>query len=675
MLGGVNDVLTPWTSSRILRIMEAASAAHSVGRGGGDRALPGPTDDGAMAMESLLRLSNQHPDVASRVMAAPLFAQRPLVESMEPASNAAPSSSSSLFYADAHRMCLHTLELCRAGWKHPDATKTSEEYEESVTDRPPASLPPSKPDVVPAGVSPYTMATELEEVAFAAEFVEPCLRGEFPDVRAVVHHSLPAGCTSLLRRSQDDLAKDGKGTRVINAVQRVVQSLLQVPAVSYKQPLDGEGIPATGPYSSIRLNLTRPATAAPSHALLWPSLPQPSTVPIGAYGPPTHKAFDETAVAHTFTETEINDLHAFLYAKPRPLQVYSKAEVQARRQHASLYQCRSAMLSAGVGAGAGPFVGPRATAAGASALHAAPQRSQARASRGADGEHDGWSASSGWSSSNSTQRSGESEAEEEEGNSENRKSARVPDRAADATLLPQRTAVKEEELPAIDESVPPTRPLPNRTWIEDDGDLVLENGKIFVRKRKLKKPPPPLPLPTMVRGSVLRQPKQTTPIPEAVVAAVEEEEANAIVQDVKRSLKGEHIAEEGIDLREERELPATRTRGAAAKRERAQDDGSDQGVQPSTGKPRKRAKRTGAKKSTGKKNFSEDQKTPSTAVLNTTNAPLLSESEMLDFVKRLPISDSLRHALLIGVQSPANAEKEESWDAGEDSASSNASEK
>ncbi|KPA76750.1 hypothetical protein ABB37_07577 [Leptomonas pyrrhocoris] len=680
MLDGVNDVLTPWTPSRILRIMEAASAARSMNRSGSDRALSGSTDEGAMAMESLLRLSNQQPDVAARVMAAPLFAQRPLVEATDSASNAA-LSSSSVPYADAHRMCTHTLELCRAGWKDAEATKTKEEDEKKQVGQLPASLPPSpKPAVLPVSASPYATETELEEMAFAAEFAEPCLRGAFPDVGAVVRHSLPAGCASLLRCSRDDGAEDRSGAKSTNAVQRVVHSLLQEPAVSHRKPSGEDEVPISGSSASICLNMTRPTSAAPSHALLWSSLPLPSAVPIEAYGPPSHKVFDSTSVAHSFTEAEVNDLHGFLAVTPRPFQVYCKSELKARRRQASHYQRRNAMLSAG--AGAAPIVGPQSITAGTSTLHAARQRSHAHVSRDADDEQDGWSASSGWSSScsNSTEHNGESDGEEKGDDAEGGKGPEASARRDDATALPRLTAVEEEGMPAVDQSAAPTPPLPNRTWIEDDGELVLENGKILLRKRKLRvlrNPPPLLPLPTMVRGPVLRQPSHTAFASEAAVVSVEEEQTGAPVQKKEGSSKGERKMEDVSGLKEEVEEqpPATRRRGAVAKRERALADDGDESAPPTTAKSRRGAKHANTKKSTSKRNTSADEKSSSPTLLNTANAPRLSESEMLGFVERLSISDLLRKALLIGVQDPSASEKEESRETREDNPSSSASEK
>ena len=100
--------------------------------------------------------------------------------------------------------------------------------------------------------------------------------------------------------------------------------------------------------------------------------------------------------------------------------------------------------------------------------------------------------------------------------------------------------------------------------------------------------------------------------------------------------------------------------------ERDLDDANKEDTPPPTrGKPSKRAKHTGAKKPTSKKNASAAERSslPPAATLNTADKPRLSESEMIAFVEQLPISDLLRRALLIGVHDFSTAANEESEEA------------
>lgn len=673
MLSGVNDVLTPWTPSRILRIMEAAAASPTPGTGGGDRPAPGAVDDGAMAMESLLRLSNQQPDVAGRVMAAPLFAQRPLVEAAETALKSAPSPSPpTLFYADAHRMCTHALQRCRAGWTYSETSKKGEEHgcEQQGLPTAPllASTTSASADTVPSA-SPFTVATELEEVAFAAELAEPCLRGSFPDIAAVVRHSVPVGYALLMGRTHraSGLQVHDR-VRNTNAVQRMFQSLLQEPPVPYRKPLEEKGRDSlAGSCSSLRLNLTRPAPAVPSNTLLWSSLPSPSAVPISAYGPPGHEIFSGASVAHSFTDAEVADLHVYLHSKSLPFQVYSSSEVRARRQQVHHNQRRSTMPS--VGTRTAPIVGPHCVSASSATQLSAPRPRGHRV----DDEHDGWSASSWQSSSRS--RSSSRECSDDSGVKNDAKAEKSAS-ARDAPTLPghidmdaEEKAQSPAEVQAAD--VPPQRPLPNRTWVEDDGDLILENGKVTIRKRRLrvvKVTPPPLPLPKMVGGPVLQNPKPTPAVPAVAVAAANRGESRAPVQTAEdnNSPTESRTEDRGVEKVESADSLLPQRRGGGTKRARPLDDANKEDTPPPTrGKPSKRAKHTGAKKPTSKKNASAAERSslPPAATLNTADKPRLSESEMIAFVEQLPISDLLRRALLIGVHDFSTAANEESEEA------------
>jgi hypothetical protein len=641
MQSGSNDVLTPWTSSRVLRILEAASASLASSRGGADGAYSGAVGDAAMAMDSLLRLSNQQPEVAGRVMVAPLFAQRPLVEPTTPASMMTSSSSpSTLCYSDAHRMCVHTLELCCPGWMDSASAQRKAKGDKHLA----RAVSPSSPAAVIANAPPCTTATELEEVVFAAEFAEPCLRGVFPDIALVARHGLPVGCAALL-----DCTVDGGGgvlgrrqAKKSNVAHHVLQSILQEPAVSHRKPPENDDASRAASPFHLRLSLKSTATAESSSALLWTSLPPPSAVPLEAYGPPSHKIFDQTAVAHTFTDAEVADLHAHLRVKSRPFQVYSKDEVRARREQAGHHQRRNAMLSAGVGAA--PIVGPHGTTAA--------QKSGKHASRIADGEQDGWSASSDWSSSSNKG----SDAEDDSGY---RKESKGAVRGNNGTTTWPRLTAAEEEPPVV------TRPLPNRTWVEDDGDIVLENGKVTIRKRKIrtpKNPPPLLPLPTMVSGPVLKPPQQAATLSDAAVAVAKKEEGrneppqsdgDGHPTDERKAESTNGETEEGKGEEDEGEETApSRKRGAGVKRGRAADNAGDQSAPPNGGRSRKRAAHTSAKKSSSKRSGSVYAKSSPPPTLDTTNVRRLSKSEMLCFVRRLSVSDVLRRALLVGVQSP-----------------------
>lgn len=643
MLNSVNDVLTPWTPPRILRVMEAASASRSAVRGASDRSAPNTTNDAALAMESLLRLSNQQPDVAGRVMTAPLFALRPLVESTDPAAKTASSSSSSaappLVYGDAHSMCTHALERCRLG---PRNTQQKATGDASSSSRAEASS---------SHVAPASSARRcgLSEIAFAAEFAEPCLRGSFPDVAAVVRHTLPPGCAPPLR-GRVDANGVGKGRGgATDVFFEALETLLQEPAVSHRKAPVAENASAAAasaeaaPALSLRLNLAPSVPSPPSATLLSSSLPPASAVPIEAYGPPGHLIFCKTTVAHTFSNEEVRDLGTFMMVKQRPFRVYTAAEVEARRQQASHSQRRNAMLSAG--AGAAPIVGPRGTTA-ASSLRGTALRGVAGKARSGEEEQDGWSASSGWSSD--------------------------ADNGSD-----EKNALQVHHLVAVEE-VSSTRPATNRTWVDDDGDLVLENGKVSIRKRKVrvvKNAPPPLPLPTVVGGPVLRNPQAG---PHSLHLSIAASEAVAVVEDVGGSFSAQtagakrRAEAEAEDVEDMKVLPM-RKGGAGAKRGGAVgEDGQRGKVPPTAGRSARRVKQESAKKdSNGRKKDASGGRSAAVSTINTANAPLLEKSEMIDFVGRLPISKLLRRALLIGVESPVTSEKgEESEELEEDSTAS-----
>lgn len=689
MLNGVNDVLTPWTPARILRIMESASATTTAGRGSSDRATTGAAEDGTLALEKLLRLSNQQPDVAGRVMAAPVFAQRPLVEAAEsgPKSTAATSSSPppppSPFYVDAHRMCTHTLQVCRPGWRD-----VQQDHASATAATASASPPPATSAPMATATSPNAVATELEEVAFAAEFAEPCLRGAFPDVAAVARHTLPLGCTSLLDGTlrEDFETSEQRRARNANVAHRVLQSLLQEPAVSHRKPAErsedeADPTPSPPPSSSLRLNLTRPIAPPPPPppppGLLWPSLPPPSAVPIEAYGPPGHKLFDNATVSHTFTKSEMADLQAYLCVKPRPFEVYSHAQVQARRQQSQQYERRSAMLSAG--AGAARIVGPgSSSASAATGRHGRERHGGQHGVRAEDDGQDGWSASSGWSSSRSNSRSASPPRDRDDADATANKSVDVP-QDTDAT----ETAEKVAEAAADNSTAAnPQQPQLNRTWVEDDGDLVFVNGKVMIRKRKTraqKNQPPPLPLPTVVKGPGLRVPAQSAQRAGTAATEVKDDETPS-GPSTKESDAATETTKDEAELKvesrrdeedKEKNVPGP-IEGSSGKRRRAANESDEekdeQSASPSAGQPRKRSKLQANAKKASRKGSAPSS---SAATVSTADVPRLSENAMLRFIDRLSISDVLRHALLIGVQAtPANSKKDDAEEEDSDNAGS-----
>lgn len=607
MQHSVNEVLTPWTAPRILQIMEAASA--STGSGGGSGGIPraGTSGDGAADMEGLIKLANHLPDVAGRAMAAPLFTQRPLIDS---SSNAlAPV----LTYTEAHRMCTAALAARKSSWHPDDEARVSRGAQAGDSLAPSESL---------------TAAAELEEVGFAAEFAEPCLRGSFPDVAAALRHVFGDAAERPSRGADATLHGSYAGDG--DVLQDALCALLEPPRVS---PATEPASPATPlaasrasapPSSTLRLQLRQPAAPTPSVAagsVVWDHpLPSAKAVPIEAHCPPGHKAFDQSCVAHTFASDEVAELHAALAARPAPLQVFTAAELKARRQQQQPY-------GATQGAAAEPASRKLAVEAGAP-LHPSP-RNRPINTRDVD---EGWSGSSGWSSRSRSpaSRDGEESAKGEDGGDEERRPT-SRDAAADAPEV----ASGEPEVTARSDATCSSAPAPPRTWVhDDDGDLVLENGRVIVRKRRTRhtKPlPPPLPLPAVLRGSVIN-PSYRLVLNSAVASA-------------------EHPAPQHASLEEPEDGTSTKQRSTDQKRDR---DGtaasSASPISPTGNAPRKRMKPEAKEPKRGRKSGAEQEaSTTVSGPISTRHVARLSAEEMRGFIGGLRVSDSLRRALLVGV--------------------------
>ncbi|KAK7194747.1 hypothetical protein NESM_000394700 [Novymonas esmeraldas] len=637
MQRGVNDVLTPWSAPRILQIMEAASVSRTAAGSGS------PPEDSAVDLESLLRLSNELPDIAARVMVAPLFSQRPLVELRHagPAPRAPPAS---MTYPDAHHMCTVSLAP-RQGATTPDSQRNGE----STSLMAPESLVPHPSERRSAA------AAELEEVAFAAEFAEPCIRGSFPDVAAAVHHVLEGADNSTPSHSASE-----HGT--LDALHAALRRLLELPSVTHAAaPVQSASapIPTCGraPGSSLRLNLAQPlpsaaaTTASPSRVL--GSIPPPSLVPIDFRGPPGHRLFDQGCVAHTFSASEREELLCTICADPPPLRVFSGAELEARRQ-AEDPGDRPASAPAPAG-----LAGLAAAAALSLESSRAPNTESRRADGGVGGgddhgDDDDWSPSSGWSSHSGSGEPGDGAAKDggAPAQDEAKTGVRVDGGAeedghaslAPAALGPVAATAASSSSPSVAPQLAPAGPT--RTWVGDDGDLVLENGRVTVRKRKIrvvKNPPPPPPLPTVVSSPLGYTPDRTLILRVAPVGGLHSSAAVTAVQDgakpsdeagpsaVQTEAQGPHVKRTWT-------AGAKRSRGAAA-RSLASDDIDG------TATTSKSAEGAGAAGATG-----PAKSASSTAGAKGAAPP--STEEVLQLIAALRVPETLRRALLIGVVAP-----------------------
>ncbi|KAG5469331.1 hypothetical protein LSCM1_02546 [Leishmania martiniquensis] len=653
MLNGVSDVLTPWTALRILQIMEAASAFRNAG---GSAPHGGGSADGGADMELLLRLANQLPDVAGRVMTAPLFAQRPLVESyngdsasltMEAFDTSSDGASSmSITYEDARHMCMAALAARRGMWD-------GEPWNSSASSTHEAKLHCS-----PAHTAPQTAAAELEEVGFAAEFLEPCLRGSFPDVAAALRHVLPevGGGLSLGSDAADAQSAIQRGTP--DMFHGALSSISRPPPIPPAAPL-ANGTPSPSaiddgaPTTSLRLHLAQKlhsAASATPRSLVLETIPPPSLLPIAARGPPGHPMFDGGCVAYTFSTAEREELLASLRTGPPPLHVFGKEEVAAhcRPGGQSRHQASTPLPP-----GAGP--------AAAATMHFPRSSFASTAARGAPGsgitDDDGWSASSGWSSRSSSRPrinvDGGKAAEEaprdmlavDAVNSESRPGSRAVAPAVDGP-----TSEVALETPSRGTNGN------TRTWVDDDADLVLENGRITIRKKKMrlaKNLLATLPMPTVVSGPLVNPSLMT-----AVANATSAEERYFTFS----ALDGADCVHKTADGTIADEVPHEKKRTAGAKRSRDAMTASappDSHFTTPSSESLKTATTassvTEAKRSTAAAATLSEAGVASTPI-DTKRVPRLSQEEMLEFIEGLCVSDTLRRALLVGVVTSAVTE-------------------
>ncbi|KAG5494242.1 hypothetical protein GH5_02235 [Leishmania sp. Ghana 2012 LV757] len=653
MLNGVSDVLTPWTAPRILQIMEATSAFRNASGGAPHSET---STDGAADMDRLLRLANQLPDVAARVMAAPLFAQRPLVElyngesaSITTAASGAPSdgaSSMSIAYEDARHMCATALAARRSMWKA-----------EAWSDSEPATIK-ATPYCSLSHTEPQTAAAELEEVGFAAEFSEPCIRGSFPDAAAALSHVLPEVGGGLSSSSDETDAQSASQRGTPSLLQSALSFLCRPPPVSHAAPLVNDapspsGIDGGASTSSLRLHLVQPSPSAASatpQSLVLEAIPPPSLLPIDARGPPGHRVFDGACVAYTFSADEKEELLASLCTEPPPLQVQSKENMAMHCCPEGLrYHQASAPLSAG-----------KVTAAAATARcpHSGFPSTADRGTPGSGVKDDeGWSDSSGWSSrsSSQTRSNTDSDKAKEEAPRHMERADTVNSEAREGSDAAS-PAVDGPSLEVASGTHSPGTVGTTRTWVDGDDDLVLENGRITVRKKKrrpVEKFPVALSLPTVVSGPLGNLSLATT-------------EVNAAPADERHctlsAVDGADCADATADGTTVDDVPRGKKRIAGAKRCRGSTTGTapsdDRTATPSsepfTTSTAARAA-TEAKRSIAPAATSSEVAITSTPV-DTQRVPRLSQEEMLVFIQGLCVSDILRRALLVGVVAPAVTE-------------------
>ncbi|CAC9530345.1 conserved hypothetical protein [Leishmania infantum JPCM5] len=650
MLNGVNDILMPWTAPRILQIMEATSASRNAS---GCAPRGGIAADDTADMESLLRLANQLPDVAGRVMAAPLFAQRPLVEShnggstslntVAPGASSDGASSVSITYEDAQYMCTAALAVRRSPWK----AEAPNDDEPSTTDaKAYCSLPHTEPQ---------TAAAELEEVGFAAEFSEPCIRGSFPDAAAALRHVVPEIDGGLTSDSDGVHAQSASKHGAADLFQGALHFVLRPPSVSHAAPL-AESASSTSAIQSVasatshRLHLVQPSPSAASAApqsLVLDTIPSPSLLPIEARGPPGHRVFDGGCVAYTFSAGEREELLASLCAEPPPLQVFSREEVEGRCQPGSpIYRQTSAPQSSGSGAAA------------AATAHFPRGGLPPSADRGLPGscvnDDDGWSSSSGWSSRSSSEPCSDmhsDKAKEEasqdieradEANAEERPGSRAVACVVDGPTSEVALATH-----------PPGTAGTTCTWVDDADDLVLENGHIAIRRKRMRPArnlPAALSLPT-VASSPLLNPSLTTTVVNATPA--DEQHFTSSATD------GADYADAAGDGSTADAVPHGRKGVAGAKRSRASMTASapaDGCATATSAEPPERATTAEVAKELKRRAApaeTSDEVARTSTPIKTKRVVRLSQEEMLEFIEGLRVPDTLRRALLIGAATPA----------------------
>ncbi|KAG5495020.1 hypothetical protein JKF63_02072 [Porcisia hertigi] len=647
MLNGVSDVLTPWTAPRILHIMETASAFR---KRGGNPPRGGVPADGAADMESLLQLANQLPDVAGRVMAAPLFAQRPLVESHNsgplPLTTVAPgapsdeASSTSIIYEDARNMCTAALAVHRSAWR----AEAPNDGEPSRNDQSFRWLHHSEAQ---------TAAAELEEVRFAAEFSEPCIRGSFPDVAAALRHVLPEVDGGILSASGEVHVQGTSNRGAPNLFQDRLSFMLSPPSVSHATlPVKSVSSPNTinggGSTTTHRLRLIQPSPSAASaeqQSLVLETIPPPSLLSIEAYGPPGHAMFDRSCVAYTFSSDEREELMASLCTKPLPLQVFRNEEVEVRCGSGALIDCEaSTPLSIGIGAAA------------TAPVHVAHDGLPLSASRGAQSRRingDGWSVSSGWSSrSNSEPRDNMDRDKAKEEASQDMEKA---DAANSEAEPPNRavTADRDALTPELTSAVRlPSAVSTTRTWINDDDHLVLENGRITVQKKKMRPVKNMLachPLPTVVRAPFVDPSLLTAEVSTRLA------EGQGFTSGITDDTGHVNAMNDGSTVEC---APDGKKRVAGAKRSRDSTTVSapvHEETTSTSADPQKKitaGTKTGVKRSAASAEVSGEVARVPTDI-STRPVVRLSQEEMLEFIEGLRVSDTLRRALLVGAAAPA----------------------
>ncbi|CAM40591.2 conserved hypothetical protein [Leishmania braziliensis MHOM/BR/75/M2904] len=652
MLNRVSDVLTPWTVPRILQIMEATSASRNTG---GAASSGGLSTDGAADMESLLRLASQLPDVAGRVMAAPLFAQRPLVESynssvsLTTATPGVPSdgvSLTSITYEDARYMCTTALAVRRCAWR---AESSNDDEPSTANVKACRSLPHTEPQIA---------AAELEEVGFAAEFSEPCICGSFPDAAAALRHVLPGADAGVSSESGGAPVQSASRRGAPDLFQGTLRSILRPPSVPRAPPLvktasSPSSIHGGASTTSHRLHLVQPSPSAASaklQSLVLDTTPPPSLLPIEVRGPPGHRVFDGGCVAYSFSANEKEELLDSLCAEPPPLRVFSRVEVEARCRPGGLnYDQASAPLSAA----AGP--------ATATTGHVSRDGLPPSTDRGAPGSRvdndDGWSTSTGWSSRSSSEprRTTDNDKAKEKASKSMKRFDTVNDetRPESRAVAPDMNRPTSEVAPATH---PPGTASTTRTWVNDDDDLVLENGHITIRKKKMR-PVRDLsatrPLPTVVSGSLVNPSLMTT-----VVSAASADQRHFTSSATHGA---DYEVATGDDTAED-SAPHGKTRVAGAKRSRDSTAASAPADNQATVRPPEPPQKmksagvaTELKCSTAPAATS-DEVSMASLPINTKSVVRLSQEEVLEFIESLRVSETLRRALLVGVAATSVAE-------------------
>lgn len=499
------------------------------------------------------------------------------------------------------------------------------------------------------------MTAELEEVGFAAEFSGPCIRGSFPDAAAALRHVFPevdGGFTS----DRDGVHVQGASKHgAADLFQDALRFVLRPPSVLHAAPLvesasSPSAIQSGASATSHRLHLVQPSPSAASAApqsLVLDTIPSPSLLPIEARGPPGHRMFDGGCVAYTFSADEREELLASLCAEPPPLQVFSREEVEGRCRLGSLtYRQASAPQSAGSGAAA------------AAAAHFPRGELPQSANRGLPGsgvnDDDGWSTSSGWSSRSSTEPRSDmhsDKAKEEasqdiervdEANTEARPGSRAVASVVDGPTSEVASATH-----------PPGTAGTTRTWVDDDDDLVLENGHITIRKKRMrpaKNLSAALSLPRVV-SSPLVNPSLTMTVVNATPADEKHFASSATDGADYVDAAGGGSTADTTPHGRKRVAGAKRSRGSMSASAPADDCATATSAEPpekaTTAEMAKDMKRRGAPTET------LDEVSRMSTPISTKRVVPLSQEEMVGFIEGLRVSDTLRRALLIGVVAPA----------------------